>query len=145
MDASDAPEKPVHFSFAGVDGKAIESRDLRGRVTVLLFVTTFDIPSQAQAKRLEDLYRTHSPRLNAVAVVIEAPRYVDLARSYRQVLGLNYAIAMADKSSLAEHPQFRFVHAVPSWIFLDREGRINSSASGALSPGELEEMARQAE
>jgi hypothetical protein len=144
-DASGPREGPVEFSLAGVDGSPIESGKLRGRVTVLLFVTTFDVPSQAQAKRLEDLYRIHAPRLNAVAVIIEAPRYVDLARSYREVLGLNYAIAMADKSSLAEHPQFRYVNAVPSWIFLDREGMVSSVASGALSPEQLVEMARRAE
>lgn len=138
-------DAPLDFSFAGIDGSAVDSSSMRGRVTVLLFVTTFDVASQAQAKRLEDVYRQHAPRINAVAVVLEAPRYVDLARSFRDVLGLNYSIAMADKTSLAGHPQLKHVGAVPGWIFLDRSGRVSSVASGALSPARLEALVVEAQ
>ena len=74
----------------------VSSEELRGRATVLLFVTTFDLASQAEAKHLEDLYRTHKPRINAVAVVMEAPKYAPLARSFAEVLGLSYPVALAD-------------------------------------------------
>jgi peroxiredoxin len=138
-------EAPIDFSFAGIDGSAVDASSTRGRATVLLFVTTFDVASQTQAKRLEDAYRLHAPRINAVAVVLEAPRYVDLARSFRDVLGLSYSIAMADKASLASNPQLKHVGAVPAWIFLDRSGRVSSVASGALHPDRIEALVGEAE
>lgn len=145
--SAQAPQdnEPVDFSFAGIDGSAVDASSTRGRVTVLLFVTTFDVASQTQAKRLEDVYRLHAPRINAVAVVLEAPRHVDLARTFRDVLGLNYSIAMADKTSLASHPQLKHVGAVPAWIFLDRSGRVRSVASGALHPDRIEALVGEAE
>jgi hypothetical protein len=144
----EAPERTsgefLEFAFAGLSGEAISSAQTRGRVTVLLFVTTFDLPSQAAAKRLEDLYRTHVPRLNAVAVVMEAPRHVELARAFRETLGLSYPLGMVDKRELSEHPQLRNVQTVPSWIFLSRQGRVSFVAVGGVSPEQLEEAARSA-
>src|SRR5690606_35375870 len=121
--SNDAPRggrDVLEFAFPSVDGTPIASSALLGRVSVLLFVTTFDVASQAQARRLEDLYRTHAPRLNALGVVVEAPRYADLARTFRDSLGLSYPLAMADRTVLESHSVFRQVQAVPAWIFLDR-------------------------
>lgn len=143
--SSESAVSPLDFSLAGLDGEPLDAAEFRGRVTVLLFVTTFDIPSQAQAKRLQDLHRTHVPRINAVGVILEAPRYVELARSYREVLGLSYPLGMVDKESLEKHPQLHHVSGVPAWIFLDREGKIRSAASGPLTPSELEERLRSIE
>jgi hypothetical protein len=137
--------KPLHFTFAGVDGEPLDSGSTRGRVTVLLFVTTFDVASQSQAKRLQDIYRMHAPRINAAAIVLEAPRYADLARSFGEVLGLSYPIAMADKESLKTHPQLHYIEAVPAWLFLDREGRISAVGAGALEPDRIEELVVAAE
>jgi peroxiredoxin len=144
-DGSSSARDALKFDFAGVDGSPIASSELRGRVSVLLFVTTFDVASQAQARRLEDLYRTHAPRLNALGVVVEPPRYADLARTFRDSLGLSYPLAMADRSVLGGDPVLRLVQSVPAWLFLDREGRVVASAAGALTPSQLSDLARSAE
>lgn len=138
--ASESRGEKVEYSFAGADGELIGSSTLQGRVTVLLFVTTFDLGSQVQAKRLEDLYRTHAPRINAVAVVLEAPRYVDLARSFKQVLELNYPIAMADQATLVGRGPFGTIDTVPTWVVLDRRGVLRKTLQGPLSPGALETL-----
>jgi hypothetical protein len=135
----------VEYAFGGIDGEEINSWKNQGRVTVLLFVTTFDIASQAQARRLEDLVRTHVPRLNAVAVVLEAPRYVSLARTFRDVLDLHYPVVMVDQHAIAEHPILANVKAVPTWIILDSMGRLSAARSGAFTPQELEQVAKNAE
>lgn len=135
----------LSFSLPGPEGQLIRSDELRGRVTVLLFLTTFDIASQAQARRLEDLYRTHSPRINALGIVVEAPRYSDLVGEYRESLGLSYELVMGERQVLDEHPILRRVQAVPAWIILNRDGAVDSSASGALSLDELEDLVRGAE
>jgi len=101
----------------------VSSEELRGRATVLLFVTTFDLASQAEAKHLEDLYRTHKPRINAVAVVMEAPKYAPLARSFAEVLGLSYPVALADDATRQGRGPFGVISSVPSWVILDRDAR----------------------
>jgi len=84
----------------------------------------------------------HAPRLNALGVVVEAPRYADLARTFRDSLGLSYPLAMADRTVLESHSVFRQVQAVPAWIFLDRNGRLVASAAGALTPAQLSDLVR---
>lgn len=135
----------VEFAFGDIDGGVVSSMTTRGRVTVLLFVTTFDVSSQAQARRLEDLYRTHVPRLNATAVVLEAPRYVDLARTFRDVLDLHYPVTMVDQHAQSEHPILAKVKMVPTWLILDAAGRLSFVTTGALSPTQLDEAVQSAE
>lgn len=142
-----APEaSPVlTFSLPRLDGRLVESEQLRGRVTVLLFLTTFDVASQAQARRLEDLYRTHTPRLNALGVVVEAPRYAALAGEYRESLGLSYPLVMGERAVLDAHEELRHVKSVPAWIILSPDGEIVNSAAGALNLDELGRLVREAE
>lgn len=106
---------------------------------MLLFVTTFDVLSQAGAKRLEDLYRSHAPRINALAVVLEAPQYVELARSFRDVLELSYPVALVEKQNLRSQGMLAAVQTVPAWVFLDSSGHVSFAGSGALSMTQLEE------
>lgn len=131
---------PLSYAFAGVDGEVIDSSRHQGRVTVLLFVTTFDLASQVQSKRLQDLFRTHAPRINAAAVVLEAPKYVDLAREYRDQLGLTYDMAIVDKAELGRHEVLSRVRTVPTWIILDRNSGIVFVGTGALTPERLLEL-----
>lgn len=137
--------QPLEYRFPGIDGDVVSSVNHRGRVTVLLFVTTFDLASQAQAQRLEDLFRSHVPRINAVAVVMEAPRHVDLARSFREVLGLHYEVAIADRNAVARQGALRVVQQVPAWVVVDAEGSVRAAAVGGVSPQELTQLVRMAE
>ncbi len=143
--ASRSEAEVLEYSFPGIDGETISSKQHRGRVTVLLFVTTFDVLSQAQAQRLEDLYRTHSPRINALAIVMEAPRYVDLARSFRDVVGLHFPVAIASREQVARQGSLRQIQQVPAWIVLDSAGRVRGAAVGEISPEELREAVRSAQ
>ena len=135
----------LDFSLPGLDGDLISAQQMRGRVTILLFLTTFDVASQAQARRLEDLYRTHAPRVNALGVVVEAPRYATLVSEYRHSLGLSFPLVMGERAVLDTHRELRNVTSVPAWIILNREGEVMSSAAGALSFDELEKLVREAE
>ncbi len=136
---------PIEYSFGTIDGEVERSSAHRGRVTVLLFLTTFDVMSQASAKRLEDLARSHAPRINALGVVLEAPQYVELVRSFREVLGLSYPLALSEIGRLRTQGMLGAVQTVPAWVFLDRSGRIRFAGSGALTMEQLEQAVRTAE
>lgn len=137
--------RPADFAFAGIDGQVVADETTAGRVTVLLFATTFDLDSQAQAKLLEDLYRTHAPRVNAVLVFLEAPQYVDLARGFRDVLSLSYPVALADQEEVRSMPRLPPVRAVPTWIVLDRASKARAHHEGALSSEGLLDLVELAE
>jgi len=143
--ATGSGRQPVDFSFAGIDGQVIADESTSGRITVLLFATTFDLDSQAQAKFLEDLYRTHTPRLNAVLVFLEAAQYVELARSFRDVLELSYPVALADQEAVRDSPRFPDVRAVPTWLVLDRSSKLRAEHEGALDDEGLAHLVSLAE
>lgn len=129
---------PVSYAWGTTDGRVVSSEELRGRATVLLFVTTFDLASQAEAKHLEDLYRTHKPRINAVAVIMEAPKYAPLARSFAEVLGLSYPVALADDATRQGRGPFGVISSVPSWVILDRDARPVFAHAGVVSLRQIE-------
>lgn len=135
----------LSYTIAGIDGEAIESRAHRGRVTALLFITTFDLFSQAQAARLEDLYRSHEPRINAAAIVLEPPKNIELVQAFVSVLNLSYSVGIADQNELSHQGLLGEIQKVPAWIILDREGKVSSSGVGSLSLVELEQALARAE
>jgi len=143
--AGPAARQPVDFAFAGIDGDVVSDERTSGRVTVLLFATTFDLDSQAQAKLLEDLYRTHAPRINAVLVCLEAPQNVELVRGFRDVLHLSYAVSLADQEDVRSGARFPAVHAVPTWIVLDRSARVKAQHEGAVSSEVLALLVKRGE
>lgn len=145
QEAPSARGRPVSYAWGTTDGQVVTAEALQGRATVLLFVTTFDLASQAQAKYLEDLYRTHKPRINAVAVVMEPPKYAPLASSFAEVLGLSYPVALADDATRTGKGPFGAVTSVPSWVVLDRDARPVFAHAGALPPQELARSVRAAQ
>jgi hypothetical protein len=140
-----AGRKTVDFAFSGIDGQVVSDESTRGRVTVILFAATYDLDSQTQAKTLEDLYRMHAPRLNAVLVFLEAPQYVELARSFRDVLRLSYPVALGDQEDIRAGGRFPPVYAVPTWVILDRSSVVQAVHEGALDSADLRKLAEAAE
>lgn len=134
---------PFDYAFGTVDGEEINSAQFRGRATVLLFATTFDLASQAAAKRLEDLYRSQSPRINAAIVVLEPARYAEMARTFAEVTRVTLPIAMADPIVLRAQGPLAKVHAVPTYVVFDAQGALCQVHLGAMTAADLSEMVRQ--
>lgn len=130
----------VSYSFGTPEGGLLDDRSMRGRVTVLLFATTFDIASQEQARRLDVLHRSYEPRLNVLCVMLEPPRNVELVRTFRQMLELSYEVAMAGPELLAGDGPFGDVRAVPSWVVLDRDGEFVAAHAGPLTDQDLRRL-----
>jgi hypothetical protein len=105
----------------------------------VLFVTTYDLASQIEAKRLDEIVRRHRPRANAGAVVLEPPKYAVLADAFRSSLGLGYEVALADAATLAGQGPFGNIPHVPTLFVLDRAGRLVWQKSGLATPREIEQ------
>ncbi|HMA91208.1 MAG TPA: TlpA family protein disulfide reductase [Polyangiaceae bacterium] len=114
----------VTYRFPLPDGSSVGSREMAGRYTILLFLTTYDTASQAVARRLDELVHTHKPRINGLAIALEPPQNATLVAVYRQAMTLAYDVALADQDTLDGRGPFGDIRAVPALVLLDRESRV---------------------
>ena len=130
--------RAIQFVYGTTAGDELSSASTRGRGTAILFVTTYDLASQIQAKTLNNIVRSHTPRINAGAVVLETADYAMLADAFRTTLGLAYPVAMADAATLAGDGPFGRIQVVPTTVVLDRSGREVWRKAGVAEAREIE-------
>jgi hypothetical protein len=127
----------VQFTFGTLAGQEVSSDTTRGRTTALLFVTTYDLPSQAEAQLLRDVIASHKPRANAAIVMMEPPRAAELAQVWAASIDVRLPIAMASPTLLAGDSALGRINGVPTLIVLDRHGRLLERLEGAVTREEL--------
>lgn len=137
--------QPLQFTFGTLDGTELSSDTTRGRTTALLFVTTYDLPSQAEAQLLRDLLARHKPLANAAIIMMEPPHSAPLAQVWADAIGLKLPVAMATPSLLAGESQLGRVAGVPTLIVLDRRGRLVAKNEGALTREQISECLARAD
>jgi hypothetical protein len=144
-----APEpdfgQPIQFTFGTIAGGELSSDTTRGRTTALLFVTTYDLPSQAEAQLLREVLSTHKPLANAAIVMMEPPRAAPLAQVWADSIELKLPIAMASPTLMAGESQLGRIVGVPTLVVLDRRGRLIAKSEGALSRDQIRECLLQAD
>ncbi len=126
------------FSYGTPQGELLSSESTRGRVTALLFVTTFDLPSQLMAKRLQSVVSKHRPRANAGAVALEPPNDAPLVDVFKTSLGLSYPVALTNSTRVNESGPFGAIDQVPVLVVLDARGVEVARASGVVTEEELD-------
>ena len=136
--------EPVAFSFPSTDDQVVNSDTTHGRVTVLVFITTFDLVSQLVVRRVAEVIVGFRPRANAAAVVVEAPQYAELLSAYRESLSLPYPVVMADFATQQGRGPFGDITKVPTTVVLDRDGGEVWRHQGPLDPDEIEGVLRRA-
>ncbi|MCC6648241.1 MAG: TlpA family protein disulfide reductase [Polyangiaceae bacterium] len=136
---------PVEFSFESIDERDVSSAALRGRATVIAFVTTYAAPSTIQARYLKKVAADHVPRINAALVFYEQAENRPLVRIFRDALGLSLPIAMADAESIAGRGAFKGLDTVPSVVVLDPSGREVWRKVGVADATELQRALRDAQ
>lgn len=129
---------PVVFDFVAVDGTHVSSATTIGRVTAVAFITTYDLPSQVLVQNLAELVRHRTPRMNALAVVLEPPKNAPLAETFAATLSPGFPVALSDSATLEQRGPFGPVGAVPTLVVLDRTGTEVFRREGAMSAAELE-------
>jgi hypothetical protein len=146
--ASVAPEPvgdPVSFELVDTDGKPISAESLRGRITLVLFITTYDVESQAMVQFVAQLLHEHAPRLNAVALVLEIEKNRLLAEAFARALEPGYPVALAGETWIRGDGAFPGLKSVPSLAVLDRTGREAARFSGFMRKPQIEALVREVE
>jgi hypothetical protein len=134
---------PLHFDYPLADGTGVLDSDaLRGRTTLITFLTSYDLASQAEARFVSHVLHSHTPRINAAAIVLERPENRPLVVAFRDGLKLEYPVAMGDASLISGEGPFGDVHGVPSTVVLDTEGRLVWKHIGLVKDEELERALR---
>jgi hypothetical protein len=142
VSGSDA--RPTSFAFVSTQGEPFSSRSTEGLATAVLFVTTYDLASQVEAKRLEEVVHYQRPPANAGAVVLESEEYAVLADAFRTSLGLSYPVCLADEATLSEKGPFGKVDRVPTLVVLDRSGVEIWRREGLATRGEIQKALARA-
>lgn len=136
---------PVPFAFETLDSKPLSTESLRGRISAIGFITTYDVASQAQARFLAAIARQHVPRINVALLVLEAPDNVPLVQAFTEALPFKGPVAMADAATIAGKGPFAGLHHVPAVVLLDRRGAEVWRSIGLTDEAALEQAIRRVE
>lgn len=152
--ASSAEERPAaamprygsgpEFEWTTIDDKPLTANDLRGRATLLLFVTMHELGSQLMVQQAEQRLHKVVPRINVVAVLMEGPEYTPLAPAFRDGLSLSYPLVMASPALLRGSTPFGEIDYLPTTLVLDRQGNEAQRLRGPVSEAELDAALRAA-
>lgn len=122
----------VEFSFDAVGEPPVSAEGTRGVPTVIAFITTSSLSSQAQADFLVAMSKHDGDRVHYVVVVLEAEENRELVELYKTALSIPFPVAIADAQTLAGGGAFGDVSNVPVTVLLDRAGRIVSRTDGRV-------------
>jgi hypothetical protein len=120
-----------------VDERPVSSDSMRGKPTVICFVTTGDLVGQAQVSYLVHMARNDSDRVNYAVVALHPRKEIVLVEAYRQTLGVEFPVALADHGATNAMGPFGEIPAVPTTVVLDREGRVVWKHTGLAKNEEL--------
>jgi hypothetical protein len=135
----------VRFAYQAIDGRPISTESCLNRISVIGFLTTYDVHSQAEARFLAQLERRHTPRVNVAALMLEAADNRPLVEAFAATLGLGYPVALADGPTIAGDGPFAGLHNVPSVVILDRAGHEAWRHVGFVTESTLEAAVRAVE
>jgi hypothetical protein len=131
-----AAGSPIDFAFDSLDDRAVSAQATRGKPTVIAFVTTSNLPSQAQVDFLVAMARNDGELVHYAVVAVEPPDARELVELYRRGLATPFPVAMADSATLAGDGPFGDVTAVPVTVVLDLAGRVVWRADGRVARSE---------
>ncbi len=120
---------PVEFAFDSLDERAVTSASTRGAPTVLTFITTSSLSSQAQVDFLIAMAKNDGKGnggkdVHYAAVALEGADSRELVELYKKALSIPFPVALADARTQAGGSAFGDVSAVPVTVLLDGAGRM---------------------
>lgn len=130
-------EKAVAFEFDPLDERPVSSAAMRGKPSILAFVTTGDLVGQAQVSYLVHMAKNDGDRVNYAVVALHPRKEIVLVEAYRKTLGVDFPVALADAGATGPAGPFGEIPAVPTVVILDRSGRIVWKRVGLAKNDEL--------
>ncbi len=130
-------EKATVYSFDSLDDRPVSSESMRGKTSVIVFVTTGDIVGQAQVSYVVHMAKNDSDRVNYAVVALHPRKEIVLVESYRDTLGIKFPVALGDPAAANAGGPFGEIAAVPTIVVLDPAGRIRWKHTGLVKNEEI--------
>ena len=129
------------WKLKDLEGHAVGSEQLKGKVVVVDFWATWCVPCIGEIPGYIDLQKKYGPEglvIVGVSVDQKGPKVV---KKFAKDKGMNYTIAMADD---AITDAFGGFDSIPTTFLINREGRIIHRKVGAMAHDEYEKIVTQA-
>ena len=123
----------VDFAFDSIDERPVSAAATRGKPTVIAFVTTSSLGSQAQVDFLVAMAKHDAAQVNYAVVALEATADRELVELYKKALAIPFPVAMSDVATRAGAGPFGDVSTVPVTVLLDPAGRIVWRVDGRVA------------
>lgn len=130
-------DKATTYAFDSLDERGVSSEVMRGKTSVIAFVTTGDIVGQAQVSYLVHMAHNDGDRVNYALVALHPRKEIVLVESYRDTLGVKFPVALGDAGATGPAGPFGEIAAVPTLVVLDPEGRIVWKYTGLAKSDEI--------
>jgi len=133
------PAEVPEFSIEELStGKAISSREWRGKVVLINFWATWCPPCRAEIPDLIKLQKKYADQLVIVGLSEDEGDVAEV-KAFVAEQKMNYVVAMTPKDA---HKLFRGVVALPTTFILDKEGKLVQKHVGQLYTPAIEREAR---
>lgn len=128
------------FAVTGIDGAAIDSAKLQGKVVLVDFWATWCVPCQSEIPHfVEWQNRFGGDGLQVIGLSMDDT--VSPVKAYVQQHKMNYPVAMADEKTIAA---FGGVLGLPANILIGRDGRVVAKHVGVTDIKVLEQEVEKA-
>ena len=110
----------------------------RGHVLVLQFFATWCVPCLAEVNQLAHFAQVHPDvEFASVAFDLDADRSL---HTFRQTLGVPYALLVADEATRGGTSTFGRIPELPTTVVIDRQGVVRSAFTGLVPDADLEKL-----
>lgn len=127
----------IDFAYDSLDARRVARSAMLGKVTVIAFVTTYDLGSQAQVNYLVAMAAHDGAKVNYALVALEKRSERELVEVYKTNLHVTFPVALADAETMGGGGPFGDVHRIPAVVVLDAEGRMVWKKTGLAKSEEI--------
>lgn len=134
--------EPAIFAFESLDERPVDSKATRGKVTVLAFITTWDVASQGQVDFLVAMAKNDGDKVFYGLVVMQDRKERELIEVYRSKLEVTFPVALGTPDVMEPDGPFGNVQVVPTVVILDRGGHVVWRSEGITKSDEIRRAMR---
>ncbi len=128
---------PIVYKYDSLDARLVSSDAFIGKPTVIAFISTGDLASQAQANFLLAMAKNDGDKVNYALVALQDGTTRELVEGYRDALHIPFPVALGDAATTAGGGPFGNVATVPTVVVLDAGGHLAWKKAGIQKPEDI--------